>query len=122
MAAKQILHYTAEDSRRSAILRKAGYLVEDCACEADMSRWFEAGRQADLVCISETMERPADGALALARAFSAAPVVLFQVTLHYYAEKMWDLEVPASAPPKEWLAAIAALFEQRQIKRQGEAR
>ena len=116
MAAKQILHYTAEVSRRSAILRKAGYLVEDCAREADLSRWLQAGRQTDLVCISESMEKPAEGALALARAFSTAPVVLLQVTLHYYAEKMWDLEVPASAHPNEWLAAIAALLEQRQIK------
>ena len=112
MATAHILHYTDSVSHRSAILRNAGYLVTDCTSETEMARWFEAGRKVDLVCISESMEEPAHGPLMLARAFSDAPVVLFQITLHHYAENMWDLEVAAAENPSVWLSRVATLLEQ----------
>lgn len=86
----------------------------------EMSRWLQGGGKADLVCISESMQEPAAEALVLVRDLSDAPIVLFQVTGHYYHEKLWDLEVRASARRHEWLAAIAALLEQRPAERRGE--
>ena len=109
MITAHILYYAAEDCHRPAILRGAGYEVRECFSERlmahDLAEWG-----AELVCISEPMDKPAGEALAMARAFSNAPVVLFRNGQHHYAQSVWELEVAPLTHPSLWFADIAALL------------
>jgi hypothetical protein len=109
MAGARVLHFGEDTSHRVAVLRLAGYTVDSCASLEQMISWFRAGRQADVVCVSEEPECAAEGVLAVARTFSQAPLVLFRANTFNYLQRNWNLEVPPLTPPEVWLVELARL-------------
>lgn len=96
---------------RTRVLRASGYHVIECSTLPEFAGLLRSEPQVDLVCIAEGNYWPAEGALALARGLSAAPIVLFRTSEHHYIQRIWDLEVPAFARPETWLKELAELIE-----------
>ena len=112
MAASLLLHIGEDFFHRTQVLRSAGYKVEEYRSDIAMVTWFQAGQRVDAVCITEGPVLPAEAPLAIAKRFSPVPIVLFRTANHDYLQKGWDLEVPALAPPEEWLVGIGELLAQ----------
>ena len=110
MSAARVLHFGRDTSHRVTVLRSEGYTVESCATLEQMIRWFRTGQAADLLCISEDPSCAAEGALAVARAYSRAPLVLFRANYHRYVQRSWNLEVHPLTPPEVWLRELARLL------------
>jgi hypothetical protein len=106
----QVLHFGDDRSHRLQVLRSEGYAVDSCVSLQQMISRLRKGQDADLVCISEEPWCTAEGAVAVARAFSRAPVILFRANNHSYVQRSWDLEVPPVTPPEVWLREVAELL------------
>ena len=107
------LYYGATDSPYLPdVLRSAGYAVEECESVGELVRLLKSEQKTDLVCVAETWDRPAEGALAAARAFTEAPIVLFRSSNHHYLQQVWDLEIPPLTNPSEWLVDVAELLDE----------
>ena len=114
------LYYCATDSAHfSAVLRSAGYVVDECVSMGELVRRLRCEQAADLVCIADAWDRPAEGALAAARVFSRAPIVLFRSSSHHYLQRVWDLEIEPFTHPSDWLADVEELLSA--TKANGEA-
>ena len=96
--------------RRAAVLRTAGYAVNECSSIRELADCLSDKRCAELVCIANGWNLPAEGALAVAHALSGAPIVLFGSSGHNYSHRSWDLQVLPLTPPAIWLASIAELL------------
>ncbi|KAA6458279.1 hypothetical protein DYQ86_20395 [Acidobacteria bacterium AB60] len=110
MAAAHVLHVGDPSAHRAQVLRVAGYEVDECETLPSLAAWFLQGRDTDLVCISEELDRAAEGVLALTRNYSSAPIVLFRAGNGTYLQRGWDLEVPPFTPPERWLDDLAQLL------------
>ena len=107
------LYYGANDSAHLPdVLRSAGYVVDECISVGELVRRLRSEQKADLVCIADACDWPAEGALAAAHAFSSAPIVLFRFrsSNHHYLQRVWDLEVEALKNPCEWLLDVGELL------------
>ena len=110
MATAHVLHVGDRSFHRASVLRAVGYAVDECETLHELAAWFREGRTADVVCISEEPHHPAEGAIALARSRSVAPVVLFRATESPYLQRGVDLEFPRLTPPDVWLGDLARLL------------
>ena len=116
MAKIHAVYFDAENTElRAAVLRAAGYDVKECFSLTELADCLKANQGADLVCIADTWDKPAEGALALARGLSKAPIVLFESNGHSYSHRSWDLEVESPTSPSEWLADIAELLAESRV-------
>ena len=106
----QVVHFGDDQSHRLQVLRSEGYAVESCVSLQQMISRLRTSQDADLVCISEEPWCTAEGAVAVARAFSRAPVILFRANNHSYVRRTGDLEVPPLTPPDVWLREVAELL------------
>lgn len=95
---------------RKEVLRCAGYAVDECRSVPELADCLRAEVGADLVCIADAWNSPAEGALALARGLSMAPIVLFRSSDHNYIQHDWDLEIPPLTHPSDWLAKVEGLL------------
>jgi hypothetical protein len=110
MRAVRVLHFGDDASHRMQVLRSKGYVVESCANLQQMIARLRTGHNPDMVCISEDPWCTADGAVAVARAFSPAPLVLFRANYRSYVQRGWDLEVAPLTSPVVWLEELAELL------------
>jgi hypothetical protein len=110
MEAARVLHFGDDTSHRLRVLRSEGYSVNSYASLQQMISRLRTGQDVDLVCISEEPWCTAEGAVAVARAFSRAPLVLFRANYRSYAQRGWDLEVLPLTPPEVWLRELAELL------------
>jgi hypothetical protein len=116
MARVRAVYYDADDTDlRAAVLRAAGYEVDECFSLRELADCLKADQSTDLVCIADTRDRPAEGALALARGSSRAPIVLFGSTGHHCSQRSWDLEIEPLTAPSEWLEDIAELLAETRV-------
>jgi hypothetical protein len=106
----QVVHFGDDRSHRLQVLRSEGYAVESCVSLQQMISRLRTGQDVGLVCISEEPWCTAEGAVAVARAFSRAPVILFRANNHSYVRRTGDLEVPPLTPPDVWLREVAELL------------
>lgn len=95
---------------RADVLRAAGYELEECCSLIQLAQRLKANQSTEVVFVADTWDKPAEGALALARGLSVAPIVLFGAAGHHYIHRCWDLEVEPLRSPREWLADIAELL------------
>lgn len=116
MARVHAVYYDADDTDlRAAVLRAAGYEVDECFSLHQLADCLKADQTTDLVCIADAWDKPAEGALALARGLSRAPIVHFGSTGHNYSHRSWDLEVEPLTAPSVWLADIAGLLAETRV-------
>ena len=100
---------------RSDVLRAAGYEVDECCSLIEFADCLKADQSTEVVFIADTLDKPAEGALALARGLSKARIVLFGSAGHHYINRCWDLEVEPPTSPGEWLADIAELLAETRM-------
>jgi len=67
------------------------YAVDSCANLEQMMSRLRRGQDPVVVCISEEPWCTAEGPVAVARAFSWAPLVLFRANYRSYVQRGWDL-------------------------------
>ncbi|KAA6460912.1 hypothetical protein DYQ86_11565 [Acidobacteria bacterium AB60] len=109
-SAAHVLHVGDGSFHRASVLRFAGYTVDECETLHELAAWFREGRTTDVVCISEEPDRAAEGAIALVRSKSVAPVVLFRSTERPYLQRGVELEFPALTQPDVWLRELSRLI------------
>jgi hypothetical protein len=109
----RIVHFGFDDCARIAVLKRAGYCVEDCNSVSLLHAALVEVRGADAVAITENDGVAPNDLISLARATSMAPLILFQSTNPHYDESEFDLVVPALTGPRQWLSEIGRLIEQK---------
>ncbi len=110
MTAARVLHFGDDASHPLQVLRAEGYAVDSCASLQQMVSRLRTAQDIDLVCISEEPWCTAEAAVAVARAFSRAPLVLFRANYRSYVQRGWDLEVLPLTSPELWLDEVAELL------------
>ncbi len=107
----KVIHFGTDECHRLMVLRSAGYAVENCASLAQLCACLAAGEPADAVLMSDSDHATPREAVALVRALSDLPVVLFRNTNIAYEESAFDLVVQCLTPPEVWLDQVDALIE-----------
>lgn len=107
--AATIVHFGQDTCFRLPVLRSAGYAVEECE-SLDRLSGLLAGN-ADAVMLEEEWQLYTPEAVALTRAYSSAPVVLFRNEPNPVVFDGFDLVIPPLTAPEDWLRQIADLLE-----------
>jgi hypothetical protein len=115
MSAARVVHFGQDECYRTPIMRAAGYDVAQCESIQELQTVLKSSEAADLICISESYHQPREDALAISRALSRAPVVLFRSTMHRYIADKFDLEIDTLAAPDIWLVHMDTLIAQSRM-------
>jgi hypothetical protein len=109
----RIVHFGFDDCHRIAVLKSAGYSVEECKSIAQLHAALVGVREVEAVVITETDEIEPDEAISVTRATSMAPLILFQSLKPHYDVSEFDLVVPCPTDPYKRLGDIRAVIDQR---------
>lgn len=112
--APTIVYFGRDNCFRLPILRSAGYTVETCD---SLDQLAILASKAEVVTLGEKPEVPIREVLALTRARSRAPVILFRNDSEAAIPKGIDLLIPALTAPEDWLKQIAGLLQQSRTRR-----
>lgn len=112
--AARIVHIGADTCHRLAVLKNAGYAVENCGTVVQLRAALESDPPPHAVLMTESDQVAPKEAVSLARAKTAAPLILFRDTLRSYADSEFDLVVPVLSSPETWLSEIAAIIARTQ--------
>jgi hypothetical protein len=107
MAAK-IVYFGADTCHRLAVLRRAGYVVENSKALEPLGAML----QTDEISAVLTTDRDidvSDDLLTLVRSRSFLPLILFRDSNRNCDERRFDLVIPALTSPPRWLADLASL-------------
>ena len=85
---------------RADVLRAAGYELEECCSLIQLAQRLKANQSTEVVFVADTWDKPAEGALALARGLSVAPIVLFGCRSSLHPSLLVDLEVEPLRSPR----------------------
>jgi hypothetical protein len=107
MAAK-IVYFGTDNCHRLPVLRRAGYVVENCQ-SAEHLRGLLASGDIDAVLTTDR-EGDVPDVVALVRSQSALPLVLFRDSNHSSNERRFELVIAALTAPPNWLAELALLI------------
>jgi hypothetical protein len=112
--ASRIVHFGVDDCHRIAVLKSAGYCVDDCGNSVSQLHVALIGvRETDAVVMAESIGILPEKALSTVRSVSMAPVILFQSKNPHYDESEFDLVIRKLTHPDRWLNDIGVLIEQR---------
>jgi hypothetical protein len=106
--AARVIHFGVDDCYRLSVLRRAGYVIEDCSNLIQLRDALEA--DADAVMLNDSHGSVPENAISLARSRTLAPIVLFPNSKRSYPTEQIDLVVPTFTPPQEWLLELANLI------------
>lgn len=106
-----VLHIGTDDCHRVAVLRSVGYRVDECASLPQMERALERTKGADAVFVTESDGISPEQIISLARARSAAPVILFRRSNRDTSEEAFDLVIEPLTSPARWLREVGVLVE-----------
>ncbi|HEX5235859.1 MAG TPA: hypothetical protein VFW25_11075 [Silvibacterium sp.] len=107
----RIIHFGPDECRRLLVLRSSGFTIDECPSLSQLRSALENKIQPVAVIISETrLCGPAD-AIALIRAHTRAPLILFQNMAPSYSESDFNLVIPVLTHPTEWLHRLRAVIE-----------
>jgi hypothetical protein len=110
----RILHYGLDKCHKLAVLRDAGFLVQDCGVSISQlhSALLVAG-EVDAVVFTENDDVEPDKVISVVRSASMARLVLFQSGHRRYDETGFDLVFPTLVDSRQWLKGIESQIEQR---------
>jgi hypothetical protein len=108
--AARVIHFGHDHCHRSMVLRNAGFAVDECISLVQLRSALVEGSRTDAVCLSDGEATHQEAAIALARAHSSAPVVLFQGSEHPDSDPSPDLVVPNLTPPDVWVNEMKDLI------------
>jgi hypothetical protein len=115
--AASIIYVGDDDCHRVAVLKTAGFEVNDCTSFAQLHSALTAFRAADAVAIAESHGQLPQKAISLTRASSSIPLILFQSAESLYDRAEFDLVISPCADPRKWLTDVQALIERSYILR-----
>jgi hypothetical protein len=106
----RIIHVGEDDRFRIAVLKSAGYHVQDCNSFAQVHAALLEPPPADAVLLTESGAELPFRVVSLVRATTLAPVILFQQVASPLPESEFDLVIPPRTVPREWLSEVEALI------------
>jgi hypothetical protein len=109
----RIVHFGSDNSFRVALLKTAGYSVDECNSVSQLHAALIGLREADAVVISEGDGDAPYDAISLTRSTSMVPLILFRSRNPHYDESEFDLVVPEAIDPAKCLSDIARLISSR---------
>ena len=115
--AAHVLHIGMDDCHRVAVLRSAGYRVDECGSLMQMATALERANGADAVFLSASNNIPVEQTIALARERSQAPVILFRRSNQSETEDGLDLVILPLTTPEKWLREVDSLLDWRRTVR-----
>lgn len=107
----RLIHFGPDDCHRLMVLRSAGYAVEECESLLQLGNTLSAGDSVEALLFSDGEGISPEAALAVAKALSSLPSILFRSTTQTYEESGFDLVVPSLTPPDVWLNDVDTLIE-----------
>jgi hypothetical protein len=122
MAAATIIHHGTDEGHRVAMLKTAGYIINNCDSFAQLHSALMAIPPVDAEAIAECRDEPCEKAISLSRAASAVPLILFQSAIPQFNESNFDLVVPALTPPQVWVDEVKRVIEESRNLRTYSAR
>jgi len=107
----RLIHFGSDDCHRLMVLRSAGYAVEECESLLQLGKSLSAGDSAEALLFSDGEGISPEAALAVARAASSLPSILFRSSTRTFPDSEFDLIVPSLTPPEVWLNDVDTLIE-----------
>jgi hypothetical protein len=112
-----LIHFGVDDCYRVPVLKKAGFLVEECTSLRRLQSALVQLPEPDAVAVAENDEIEAKDAMLLARSNCKAPLVLFQGRSPGSDTSGFNLVVPPLTDPRVWLNDLASLIGHSRILR-----
>jgi hypothetical protein len=109
--APRILHFGHDDCNRIALLRAAGYVVDECDSVPGLLSALSDGSKPDAIVIAEPMGDSAVAIVSLVREHSSAALILFQGSWSGSGESGFDLVIRPQTDPALWLEDINKLIQ-----------
>lgn len=115
----RIIHVGADLCHRVGVLENAGYRVRECSSLSDLRKALASDPQPDAFIVIEDHAGLFRQAVALIRAYSQLPLILFGEPQRNCAETPFefDLVIPFLVAPDIWLTDVAILIAQGQAVR-----
>ena len=108
MAAK-LIYFGTDTCHRLPVLRRAGYIVENCRSAEQLGALLESG-EIDAVITTDRDGDVPDHVVALIRAQWPVPVILFRDSNRNCNERRFDLVIAALTSPPRWLQELESLI------------
>jgi hypothetical protein len=108
--AAHVLHIGMDDCHRVAVLRSAGYRVEECYSLLQLATALERTQDAGAVILTESDNISSEQTVALARECSAVPVIFFRKSNGGTGEEQFDLVIQPLTAPEKWLQEVGDLL------------
>lgn len=115
--AARILHFGQDTCHRLFVLRSAGYGVAQCGSVFQLRKALLSDGETDAVLMANSPEDVSLDAIAVARSYSTARLILFRDVIADTQEEDFDLVIPPLTPPIQWLNDIAILIERSRALR-----
>ena len=116
IAGCRVLHFGEDGCHRVMVLRRAGYMVQDCHLSLEeLAAELMSGIPAHLVCITQGKRKTTEQAILLARGHSYAPIVLFRKADEMAQTLHLDAQIETLTAPGIWLAEIEELIRPKPI-------
>ena len=109
--AAHVLHIGMDDCHRVAVLRSAGYKVDECDSLLQLATTLERTQHADAVILTESENIQPEHAVTLARERSGAPIIFFPKSNGGVSEDQFDLVIHALTSPEKWLQQVSDLLQ-----------
>jgi hypothetical protein len=109
--AAHVLHIGMDDCHRVAVLRSAGYRVDECYSLLQLATALERTHDADAVILTESENISPEQAVALSRGCSGLPVIFFRKSNGETIEDQFDLVIHPLTAPEKWLQEVDDLLQ-----------
>jgi hypothetical protein len=109
--AAHVLHIGMDDCHRVAVLRSAGYRVDECYSLLQLATALERTQDAVAVILTESENISPEQAVALARGSSGLPVIFFRKSNGETTEGQFDLVIHPLTAPGKWLEEVDNLLQ-----------
>jgi hypothetical protein len=109
--AAHVLHIGMDDCHRVAVLRSAGYKVEEYYSLLQLATALERTQDADAVILTESDNIPPEMAVTLTRECSGLPVIFFRKSNGEAGEEQFDLVIQPLTAPEKWLQEVGDLLQ-----------
>ena len=106
----KILTFGYDACHRWAVMRFAGYRVDECESIRDLRQKLMASTDVDAVIMVEDIVSIPSEAIIAAKSYFHGPLVLFESRCAAENEHVFDLRVPNLTQPSEWLQRIQAVI------------
>ncbi len=120
--AAHLVHIGEDDCHRLPVLQRAGYSVSQCASVLQFRAAVNASPEVGAILVSDTVLDGGTEVLAMARALTPAPLILFQNPTRTWVPRTFDLVIDTLMPPGEWLRELDSVIDRSREMQEETAR